>query len=43
MSLVPFDVTKNKLDCCGDKDCMKNFRIDSREHVTKLIKYEKKK
>ena len=36
-----FDTTKNKPDCYRGKDCMKNFCLDLREHVTKIINYEK--
>ena len=38
-----FDVTKNKHDYYRSKDCMKNFCKDLKEHVTKIISYEKKK
>ena len=38
-----FDTTKNKLDCYRDKNCMKNFCIDLREHATKIINHGKKK
>ena len=38
-----FDKTKNKLDYCRGKDCMKKFYKDLREHATKIINYEKKK
>ena len=37
-----FDTTKNKLDCYRGKNCIKNFCLDLREHVTKIINYEKK-
>ena len=37
-----FDATKNKLDCYKGKDFMKNFCLDLKEHVTKIINYEKK-
>ena len=37
-----FDTTKNKLDYCRGKNCMKKFCLDLREHVTKIINYEKK-
>ena len=37
-----FDKTKNKLDCYRGEDCMKKFCKDLREHVTKIINYEKK-
>ena len=38
-----FDVTENKHDHYRSKDCMKNFCKDLKEHVTKIINYEKKK
>ena len=38
-----FDKTKNKLDYCRGKDCMKKFCKDLRTHATKIINYEKKK
>ena len=38
-----FDTTKNKFDYYRGKNCMKNFCLDSREHATKIISYEKKK
>ena len=37
-----FDETKNKLECYSGKNCMKKFCQDLREHVTKIINYEKK-
>ena len=37
-----FDTTKNKLDYYRGKNCLKNFCLDLREHVTKIINYEKK-
>ena len=37
-----FDTTKNKLDYYRGKNCMKHFCLDLREHVTKIINYEKK-
>ena len=37
-----FDTTKNKLDYYRGKNCMKNFCLDLREHVTKIINYKKK-
>ena len=37
-----FDTTKNKVDCYRGKNCMKNFCLDLREHVTEIINYEKK-
>ena len=38
-----FDESKNKLNYCRKDDCMKKFSKDLREHVTKIINYEKKK
>ena len=38
-----FDATKNKLDFYRGKGCMKNFCIDLRDNVTKIINYEKEK
>ena len=38
-----FDKSKNKLNYYRGKDCMKKFSKDLREHVTKIINYEKKK
>ena len=38
-----FDKSRNKLDYYRDKDCMKKFYKDLREHATKIINYEKKK
>ena len=38
-----FDTTKNKLDYCSCKNCMKNFFLDLKEYPTKIINYEKKK
>ena len=38
-----FDATKNKLDYYRGKNCMKNICQDLREHVTKIINYERKK
>ena len=37
-----FHTTKNKLHCYRGKDCMKNFFIDLRKHVTKIYNYEKR-
>ena len=37
-----FDTTKNKLDYYRGKNCMRNFCLNLREHVTKIINYEKK-
>ena len=38
-----FDTTKDKLDYYIDKNCMKNFCLDLKEHATKIINFEKKK
>ena len=38
-----FDESKNKLNYYRGKDCMKKFSKDLREHVSKIISYEKKK
>ena len=38
-----FDESKNKLNYYRKDDCMNKFCKDLREHVTKLINYEKKK
>ena len=38
-----FDEPKNKLNYYRKDDCMNKFRKDLREHVTKIINYEKKK
>ena len=35
-----FDTTKNILDYYRDKNCMKNFRLDLKEHAAKIINYE---
>ena len=37
-----FDLTKNKLDYYGGKDCIEMFCKDLKEHSTKIINYEKK-
>ena len=37
-----FDTTKNKLGYYRGKNCMKNFCLELREHVTKIFNYEKK-
>ena len=37
-----FDKSKNKLDYCRGKDCMKKFSKDLREHASKIIDYEKR-
>ena len=38
-----FDPTKSKLDCCKDEDYMESFCKDMREHLMKIMNYEKKK
>ena len=38
-----FDESKNKLNYYRKDDCVKKFSKDLREHVTKIINYEKKK
>ena len=38
-----FDTAKSKLDYDRSKNCMKNFCLDLKEHVAKIINYEKKK
>ena len=38
-----FDESKNKLNYYRDKDCMKKFCKDLKEHATRIINYEKKK
>ena len=37
-----FDETKNKIGYYRGEDCMKKFSVDLKEHVTKIIDYEKK-
>ena len=37
-----FDTTKNMFDYYRGKNCMKNFCLDLKEHVTKIINYEKR-
>ena len=37
-----FDKSKNKLNYYRKYDCMNKFCKDLREHVTKIINYEKK-
>ena len=37
-----FDKTKSNLDYYRGKNCMKNFCLDLKEHVTKIINYQKK-
>ena len=36
-----FNKAKNKIDYYRGEDCMKKFCLDLREHVTKIINYEK--
>ena len=43
LSHCSFDATKYKLGCYRGKDCMEMFSKDLKEHVTKIIKYEKRK
>ena len=38
-----FAITKNKLDYYRDKNCMKNFCVNLKEHATKIINNEKKR
>ena len=38
-----FDKSKNKLNYYRGKDCMKKVSKDLREHISKIINYEKKK
>ena len=38
-----FDKSKNKLNYHRKDDCMNKFCKDLREHVTKIINYEKKR
>ena len=38
-----YDATRDKLDCHRCKDCMERFCKDLKEHVLKVINYEKKK
>ena len=38
-----FDTTKNNFDYYRDKNCMKTFCLDLREHTLKITNYEKKK
>ena len=38
-----FDELKNKLNYYRKDDCMKKFCKDLREHITKIINYEKKR
>ena len=37
-----FDATKHKLDYYKNKNCMKKFCLDLREHATEIVNYEKK-
>ena len=36
-----FDTTKNKFDYYRGENCVKNFSLDLRKPVTKIINYEK--
>ena len=38
-----FDSAKNKLYCYRGKDCMEKFCKNLKQHITKIINYEKKK
>ena len=38
-----FDTKEKKLDCHRGEDCMKEFCKDLKKHVTRIIKYDKKK
>ena len=38
-----FDESRNKLNYCRGKDCMKKFCKDLKEHATRIRNYEKKK
>ena len=38
-----FYVTKGKQDHYRGKDCIERFCKDSKEHVTKIVNYKKKK
>ena len=38
-----FDAAKNKLDCYRDKICVEKFCKDLREHVMRIVNYEKKR
>ena len=38
-----FDTTKNRLNFYRGKTCMKNFCLNLKQHVTKIVNYEKKK
>ena len=37
-----FDKTKNRFDYYRGENCMKNFSLDLRDHVTEIIDYEQK-
>ena len=37
-----FESTKNRLDCYRNKDCMKRFYKNLKEHATRIINCEKK-
>ena len=38
-----FDTTENKIDPYRGENCMKNFCLDLKKHITKIINYEKKR
>ena len=38
-----FDTAKNKLDCYGGKNRIRNVFLELREHATKTVNFEKKK
>ena len=38
-----FDTTRNTLDRYRGEDCMKNFCLDLKQHVTKIINNKKKR
>ena len=38
-----FDAAKNKLDCYRDKICVEKFCKGLREHVMRIVNYEKKR
>ena len=43
LCIVYLILQKSKHDYYRGKDCMKSFCEDLKEHVTKIISYEKKK
>ena len=43
LQVVRLSLTKNKLGCYRDKDCMARFCKNLKEHATRIINYEKKK